>query len=90
MVKVAIGGRFRARDGAAVLTDRRLLLSNNREWDPEVVSLDRGAGIEVEHWVQRRAAILRFTAGGEQHVMDRVNDLTVAEVLVEALRDQTV
>lgn len=86
MVRAAVGGRFRGKDGVAVLTDRQILLANNREWDPEVVSMPTSAAVEVEHWVERRAAILRIGDGTDSHVIDRINDLGVAESLVEALQ----
>ena len=85
-VEIVLVGRFRGHDAVAVLTDRRLLLANAREWDPEVVSVENLSGLEVEGWIERRAATLRLTDGTMVHVMDRINDTSVAETFTAALR----
>ena len=85
-VETVVVGRFRGHEAVAMLTDRRLLIANSREWDPEVVSIENVSGLEVEGWVERRAATLRLTDGTMVHVMDRINDTSVAETLAAALR----
>lgn len=87
-VRYAVGGRFRAKDGVVMLTNRRLIVANDREWDPEVVVIDDLDAVQIEHWVERRAAILRITADGKAHVVDRINDLEVVETLVESVQNR--
>ncbi len=88
-VEAVVAGRFRGHDAVAVLTDVGLLIVNSRQWAPEVVSIDELAGVEVEGWVERRAATLRVTAGGSAHVIDRINDTDVAEAFASAVRART-
>ena len=85
-VEVVLAGRFRGHEAVAILTDRRLVLANAREWDPEIVTVENLSGLEVEGWVERRAATIRLTDGTMVHVMDRVNDTSVAETLTASLR----
>ena len=66
-VEVVLAGRFRGHEAVAILTDRRLVLANAREWDPEIVTVENLSGLEVEGWVERRAAtIQRDGSDGEQ------------------------
>ena len=87
-VETVLVGRFRGYEAVAILTDRRLLLANAREWDPEVVSVENLSGLQVEGWVERRSATLRLTDGTMVHVMDRINDTSVAETFTSALRSR--
>ncbi|MEM7288368.1 MAG: hypothetical protein AAF480_18625, partial [Actinomycetota bacterium] len=85
-VEIVLVGRFRGHEAVAILTDRRVLLANSREWDPEIVSVENLSGLEVEGWIERRAATLRLTDGTMAHVIDRINDTSVAETFTTALR----
>ena len=85
-VEIVVCGRFLANDAVAVLTNTRLIVANDRQWDPEIVSLDNLVGLKVEGWVERRSATLRLTHGTDTHVVDRINDTAVAEALADALR----
>lgn len=87
-VELVIAGRFRGHDGVGVLTGRRLLLVNARQWSPEVVEVADLHGAEVEGWIERRAATVRITAAGEVHVMDRIPDTGVAEQFTAAVRSR--
>ena len=86
LVQHVLAGRFRGHDAVALLTDRRLVIGNAREWDPEVVSVENLSGLKVEGWIERRSATLRLTDGTMAHVMDRINDTSVAETVAGALR----
>ncbi|MGI9621730.1 MAG: hypothetical protein ACR2PK_02750 [Acidimicrobiales bacterium] len=85
-VEIVVGGRFLAHDAVVLLTDRRVIIANSREWDPEIVSIDNLGELGVEGWVDRRSATLRLTDGDDAHVVDRINDTTVAERLTAAMR----
>ena len=86
LIESVLVGRFRGHDAVALLTDRRLVIGNAREWDPEVVSVENLSGLKVEGWIERRAATLRLTDGTMAHVIDRINDTSVAETMAAALR----
>ncbi len=86
VVETVVAGRYLANDAVVILTNRRLLIANDREWDAEIVSISDLANLGVEGWVERRAATLRLTDGAVAHVIDRINDTSVAETLTTALR----
>jgi hypothetical protein len=86
MVEAALGGRFRGEDAVVLLTDRRLILANSRQWDPEVVSIENVSGVTLEGWVERRAAIFRITDRTEQHIVDKINDTDAAEAFATMVR----
>ena len=88
VVEIAVAGRFRACDAVALLTNRRVILANDRAWDPEIVIIDDVAGLGVEGWAERRSATLRLTDGDDVHVFDRINDTAVAESLAHAIRSR--
>ncbi len=75
-----------ANDAVVILTNRRLLIANDREWDAEIVSISDLTNLGVEGWVERRAATVRLTDGAAAHVIDRINDTNIAETLTTTLR----
>ena len=86
IVEIAVAGRFRACDAVAMLTNRRVILANDRAWDPEIVLIDDVSALVVEGWAERRSATLRLIDGDNEHVFDRINDTDVAESLARAIR----
>jgi hypothetical protein len=86
VVECAVQGRFQGVDGAAVLTNRRLLLVNGREWKPDVVELAVDAALTVQGWQDDRTAALVFQAGDRTTTVDHVADRAVAQELAQRIR----
>ena len=86
VVEIVVCGRFLGNDAVVVLTNNRLIIANDRQWDPEVISFQNLAGMSVEGWVERRWATLSLEDQSGTYVIDRINDTTVAETLADALQ----
>ncbi len=49
--------------GVAVVTDRRVLVVNGRQWRPFVADIPIETGLVVEGWQDETTAMLTFVAG---------------------------
>ncbi len=79
--------RFLGNDGVIALTERRLLVANAREWDPDVVAINIQPGLTVQGWQDEKSAALVFSnPDGDDIVVDRFSDRSVAMRLVEGYR----
>jgi hypothetical protein len=85
-VDVLVQGRFGGEDGAAVATDRRVLLVNDREWKPEVVSIRYAPGLVVKGWQDDRSAALMFEAEGVTATIDQISDREFAQRMAVVVR----
>ncbi len=79
-------GRFEGAPAAAVLTDRRLVLANQREWDPTVAAFGVNGALSVRGWEDAQGATMVFTAAGRAATFDAVTDKQPAYDLVHRLR----
>lgn len=66
-------GRFEGAGGVAVLTTRRLLLVNARQWSPAMVQFPVDEELEVMGWEERSAAALVLQHGKHHAVIDGVD-----------------
>jgi hypothetical protein len=85
-VEVLVQGKVHGEDGAAVLTDRRIVLANDREWKPEIEVVPLGPGLTVQGWQDDRAASLTFERGGNRVMIEQVGDRELAQRLAVAAR----
>ena len=86
IVQLAVGCRFLGADGAIVLTDRRMLITNARSWEPDVVPVGLEPGLSVQGWQDDRSAALVFARDGHELVVDRITDRVVAQELAAEVR----
>jgi hypothetical protein len=78
-VEVLVQGRYRGEDGAAALTDRRIVLANDREWKPDVESIDVGPGLTIQGLADDRSASLTFLRGGTSAVIEGIGEMELAQ-----------
>ncbi len=88
-VECAVAGRFEGEPGAAVLTDRRVLLVNERAWSPSVTILPVDKGLAVQGWQDDRTASLTFSADGRQLVIEQIGDRQLAVEVAGRIRART-
>jgi hypothetical protein len=82
-------GRSADVPAALLLTDRRLLLADEREWRPHVVSIDVTPGLEVHGLEQDGSATLTFARDGAAvAVLDRIADGAAARSMASAVRQR--
>lgn len=79
-------GRLEGAPAAAVLTDRRLVLANQREWNPTVASFGVNGALSVQGWEDAQGATMVFTATGRTITFDGVIDKQPAYDLVHRVR----
>jgi hypothetical protein len=86
VIEFVLACRYLGAEAVAVLTAQRLLLVNAREWKPEITEIVDLRGMQVEGWVDRRAATIRLTLGRDVHVIDRIPDTDLAGQFTSTLR----
>ena len=85
-VEVAAQCRFRGADGAMALTDRRLLVVNAREWNPDITPVGLEPGLTVQGWQDGGSAALVFSRDGHDLIVDQIGDLAIAQELAGQVR----
>ena len=86
VVEVVVQCRYRGADGAMALTNKRLLIVNAREWNPDVTPVALEPGLTVQGWQDERSAALVFERGGAELVVDKISDREVVQDLVGRVR----
>jgi hypothetical protein len=80
-------GRVGDHPAALVLTDRRLVVVDEREWHPGVTEIPLTPGLVVQGMADDRAASLTFSQHGVQIVhVDHIGDIALAQQLAAAVR----
>jgi hypothetical protein len=81
-------GQFRGAAGVVALAGGRVVLVNDRQWKPDVVSLAVDARLAVHGWQDDRSASLTFVAGDRHEVISRILDRGLAVELARRVREQ--
>ncbi len=85
-VEAVVQCRFLGADGAMALTDRRLLIVNAREWNPDVMPVGLEPGLTVQGWQDGGSAALVFARDGHELVVDRIGDLGGRQEITKKIR----
>ena len=88
IVECAVAGDFEGQPAAAVLTDRRVLLVNERPWVPSVVILSLDPSLAVHGWQDDRTASLTFVCDGRQHLVQQIRDKQLAIEVAGRIRQR--
>jgi len=80
--------RYLGCDAAIAATDKRLLIVNSREWDPDIESIPFESGLTVQGWQDQRHAALVFTHSGGTAVVDRISEMPIAKQLADWVRSR--
>ncbi len=87
MVEVLVAGRYRGNDGVVALTDRRLVVVNDREWRPDVEELIIAPGTTIQGWQDdRSAAVVIQAPSGATITIDQISERENAQRLAAAIR----
>jgi hypothetical protein len=87
--EAVVQGEYQHRPGVAVLTDRRLIVANDRRWAPDVRSLECDEHLVVHGWQDDRRATLVFVVGQVGIVLSSVSDRPLARDLAARVRSRT-
>jgi hypothetical protein len=85
-VEALVQGKFRGEDGAAVVTDRRVVLANDREWKPDVAILELAPGLKVQGWADDRSASLVFERDGQTTTIEQIGERELAQRMAATVR----
>jgi hypothetical protein len=86
VVAVVVQGRFRGEAGVAALVEGRVVLVNDRQWKPDVVTFPVDGDLVVHGWQDERTAALTFVAGDRQEYIERIGDRGLAVELAQRIR----
>jgi hypothetical protein len=88
-VTVLVVGRFRGEGGVAALLGDRVVLVNERQWKPDVVSFPLDSALAVQGWQDDRSASLTFVVGESHDVIDTIVDRGLAIEMAQRIRQAT-
>ncbi len=88
-VLAAAVGRFQGANAVIIITDRRMLVANDRAWAPDIVLVGLEPGLAVQGWADGHNAVLRFERDGRELVVDRIADAEIAREIAGVVRERT-
>jgi len=86
VAELVVQGSFAGASGVAVLTGRRLLLTNEAEVAAVVESIPLEAGLTVQGWQDDKVASLIFSAGGREITIESITDRQLAQDMAGRVR----
>ncbi|MFN8019381.1 MAG: hypothetical protein U0P45_14845 [Acidimicrobiales bacterium] len=89
VVEAVVGGKLEGNAAVVVLTDRGLLVVDERQWKPFAERIAVDAGLQVQGWQDDRTASLTLIVGGRQLVVDQIADRPLAVDLAQRIRLRT-
>jgi len=90
-VECVVQGRFLDADGAMVLTNKRLLFVNDKQWRPDVHIMAITSAVTVQGWQDDRTAALVVLdastgTGAAPVTFDRIPDRPLAQEMAGRIR----
>ncbi len=89
VVEALVVGRFEGNGAVLALTDRSLVLVDDRTWRPATERFPLDATLQVQGWQDDRTASLTIVASGRQLVVDQITDRPLAVELAQRIRYRT-
>jgi hypothetical protein len=89
VVEAAVGGKLEGNPAVLVLTDRGLLLADDRQWRPFTQRMTVDGDLQVQGWQDDRTASLTLVLGGRQLVLDQIGDRPLAVEMAQRIRYRT-
>ncbi|MEO6989761.1 MAG: hypothetical protein ABI239_14075 [Aquihabitans sp.] len=89
MVEALAAGKFEGNAALLVLTDRALILVDERPWKPTVERVTIDAGLQVQGWQDDRSASLTLITGSRQMVLESIADKPLAVEMAQRIRYRT-
>jgi hypothetical protein len=86
LVECLVGGKVNELDGVVVLTNRRLLIVNDRQWVPDQLSLPVDQGVTVRGEAAGTTASLTIQRENLAAVVTKVSDVQLAQELAQRIR----
>lgn len=81
-----VQGIHEGTNATVLLTDKRLLLVNDRDWQPKVESVPVTTELTVQGWQDGRTASLIFQSPSVSLTVERIVDVAIAHEMAAAVR----
>ena len=89
MVEALAAGRLDGNPAVMVLTDRALILADERQWKPYVERFNLDQSVQVQGWQDDKSASLTLVTGDRQIVLDKIVDRPLAVEMAQRIRSRT-
>lgn len=86
VAEAVVQGEYQHRPAVVVLTDRRVLIANDRRWAPDVRSFAFDPALVVHGWQDERRATLVFVLDGVGVEVEAISDRPLARDLAQRVR----
>ena len=86
LVECLVAGKVQDLDGLVVLTNKRLVVVNDRQFDPDVVSFAVDAGLTVRGQAEGNTATLTLSRESTYAQVARITDVQLAQELAQRIR----
>ena len=86
VAEAVVQGEHQHRPAVVVLTDRRLVVVNDRRWAPDVRTFALDDRLVVHGWQDDRRATLVFVVDGVGTMVDAISDRPLARDLAQRVR----
>lgn len=86
MVEAVVAGKYEGNSAVLVLTDKALVLADDRMWRPVNERFKLDSGLQVQGWQDDRTASLTLVSGGRQLVVDQIADRPLAVEMAQRVR----
>ena len=86
VAEAVVEGEYQHRPAVAVLTDRRVIVANDRRWAPDVRTFGFTPNLVVHGWQDDRRATLVFVLGDVGVVVEAISDRPLARDLAQRVR----
>jgi hypothetical protein len=86
VAEAVVEGEYQHRPAVAVLTDRRVIVANDRRWAPDVRTFGFTPHLLVHGWQDDRRATLVFALDGVGVVLEAISDRPLARDLAQRVR----
>ena len=86
VAEAVVQGEYQHRPAVVVLTDRRVIVANDRRWSPDVRSFAFDPTLVVHGWQDERRATLVFVLDGVGVEVEGISDRPLARDLAQRVR----
>ena len=89
VVEAVVAGKLSDVPAVLVLTDRALVLADERQWRPVVQRFALDQSLQVQGWQDDRTASLTLLHAGQQIAVERIADRPLAVEMAQRIRART-
>jgi hypothetical protein len=85
-VAALVQGRYQSQAAVGVLTNHRVVLVNDHEWQPDIREIAITRDLVVQGWQDDRTASLVFVTEGQSVTIEMITDRPLAQEMAHLIR----